>query len=81
MLLHKGKLKICDFGLSRNGLSRNGLSKNGLSRKTKVGKKLTTAVGNLISGLTSQQYDCKTDILSLGINVYWIAFGSFPLDE
>ena len=59
MLLHKGKLKICDFGLSRNGLSRNGLSKNGLSRnglsrKAKVGKKLTTAVGNLISGLTSQ---------------------------
>lgn len=26
-------------------------------------------------------YDCKTDIWSLGVNVFWIAFGALPFDQ
>lgn len=69
MLLDKGKFKICDLGLSK------------LAEK---GKKMTVDVGNLMSRSPesySQVYDCRTDIWSLGINVFWIAFGTLPFNE
>lgn len=69
ILLDRGHFKICDLGLSRI---------------VEKGKKLTIDVGNIMSRspeFYSGCYDCKTDIWSLGINTFWIAFGHLPFDE
>ena len=69
MLLDKGMFKICDLGLSK---------------VAKFGRRLTVDVGNIVSKspeFYSGNYDCKTDVWSLGINVFWIAFGTLPFDE
>ena len=75
ILLHDGKIKLCDFGLARF------ISLSGYSTLAKLTRGLGSPIYKSLEALKGELYDSKTDVWSTGILLYQMLFGKFPWEN